>query len=242
MIAALSHGFTEWFTPSSFHYLISFIESLFAVRFIGWFINSIIHSFPWFTHSFTQPFVHWFLHGIDCIRCHWHLNNHLLIPWCTSQPESLSASASHCIRNFRPSAVGHYWLLIDDHPQLMGSHNPTILNMVHVKEHYNKSVHYTLYIYIHIPYILPHGYQQHIPRVFPSIAQNPHLKSPQSTDHHHCWSSCTPLNPREISTFFTVKSNSHPHFFQLTPIHSHENRHWSKLNPSNVGFIRIKFQ
>ena len=153
MIAALSHGFTEWFTPSSFHYLISFIESLFAVRFIGWFINSIIHSFPWFTHSFTQPFVHWFLHGIDCIRCHWHLNNHLLIPWCTSQPESLSASASHCIRNFRPSAVGHYWLLIDDHPQLMGSHNPTILNMVHVKEHYNKSVHYTLYIYTYTYHI-----------------------------------------------------------------------------------------
>ena len=61
------------------------------------------------SHSVIHSSAHWFLHVIDFMAFLWHLNNHLLIQWCTSQPQSFIAFAFHR-HSYRP--IGHWSLTL----------------------------------------------------------------------------------------------------------------------------------
>ena len=106
---------THWFTACLIHWVIASLTHWFIDWPIHWFIGSWIH---WFTGSFTH------LCADSFMSFHWHLNNHLLIRWCTSRLQHFNASASQKL-SYRPfisyshvlfsklppwhGQAGHYW-------------------------------------------------------------------------------------------------------------------------------------
>ena len=99
-VGSLVRSFTEflvhWFVDSLVHWLLDSLSLCFVALVVDWFIGSLIH---WLTDSLVHDFR---LIGSFTQFCtdllmsfHWHLNNHLLIRWCTSQLQHFIVSASH---------------------------------------------------------------------------------------------------------------------------------------------------
>ena len=116
----LLHWFTDsllrWFvgspdrsiTASLIHWLGAslFVTSLFHWLLIVFFIGSSVHCV---IASFIQ------LCSDSFISCHWHLNRHLLIRWCTSQLQHFIASASQKL-SYRPLISYSYVLFLEVPP------------------------------------------------------------------------------------------------------------------------------
>ena len=117
LIHCFIRSLVHWFIDSLLSLFHSFGDSLIHCLLpssIHGFIGSLAHSFidsNWFIDSFSQPCMD------SLMPFHWHLNNHLPICCCTSQPQRFVASASQklsfgpssfyssfFVRNFRPSA------------------------------------------------------------------------------------------------------------------------------------------
>ena len=83
---------------------------------IGWFIDwsadSLIHCFvPSQVHWFIDSSVHWLIDSLSqlCMDSfmsfHWHLNNHVLIRWCTSQFQLFVPSAFQNLPRGHPLSI-----------------------------------------------------------------------------------------------------------------------------------------
>ena len=119
LIYSLTHWFIDslahWFTGFLIHWVIALLLHWFTNPLVHWFIVSSVH---WFMSSFTQTQ----LCTDSFMSFHWHLNNHLIVRWCTSQLQHFTVSASQnlsyrplisyrqvLLSNFRPGACYWYW-------------------------------------------------------------------------------------------------------------------------------------
>ena len=101
---SLTGSFNHWFKYSLTR---CFTGSLSGCTWLHhWFIDLLLHWFIEFIHWFIDSLAHQFIASFiqSCndsfMSCRWHLNNHVLIRWCTSQLQHFIASASQKL--YRP--------------------------------------------------------------------------------------------------------------------------------------------